>query len=240
MLMGEVPFGRAPRLMRIRVAGGEVWAVKVLVVTEIRLYRDGVAHALRQLGDVRQTSTAATGADAVVTARQDDCDVVLLDMSMPDSLATVKALVTARPGLKVVALGVLEDGPQVIACAAAGISGYISREATLEELGEALRRVLKGEAAVSGRVAAGLMRYIACHGPASYTVGVPHQLTPRECDVLNLLEAGMTNKEIARALDLQLSTVKNHVHNLLAKSGVSGRGEIVNALRRSGQHTTTA
>ena len=204
--------------------------MRVLVVTEIRLYRDGVADALRRLGDVELVVTAATGHEAVVAARRSEVDVVLVDVSMTGCTETVQALTTARPTVKVVALGVLDDGPEVVAVAEAGIAGYVSREATVEEVGEALRSVMRGEAACSGRVAAGLLRHIALQARARPVTDAAVQLTPRERDVARLLESGMANKEIARALDLRLSTVKNHVHNVLAKYGAHGRGEVANGV----------
>lgn len=207
--------------------------MRVLVVTEIRLYRDGVADALERLPDVDQVLTAATPAAAVVTARRIGCDVVLLDMTIPDSTSTARSLVTARPSVKVVALGVPEDGPEVVACAEVGVAGYVSRDASLEDLGEALRSAIKGEVACSGKVAAGLIRHIARQAHSSHLAQVQVQLTHRERDVLRLLESGMTNKEIARALDIQLSTVKNHMHSLLSKSGAAGRADVVGALHRS-------
>lgn len=207
--------------------------MKVLVVTEIRLYRDGVAEALRRLDDVELAAAAATGPAAVVAARRIECDVVLVDMALTDSTGTVQALLAARPQLKVVALGVPEDGPEVVAVAEAGIAGYVSREATIQDVGEALRCALRGEAALSGRVAAGLLRHIARQAQSRRSVEVPLHLTPREREVLCLLESGLTNKEIARALDLQLSTVKNHVHNVLAKCGAAGRGDVGVASARS-------
>lgn len=207
--------------------------MKVLVVTEIRLYREGVAEALRRLDDVELAATAATGPAAVVAARRTECDVVLVDMALTDSTGTVQALLAARPQLKVVALGVPEDGPEVVAVAEAGIAGYVSREATIQDVGEALRGALRGEAALSGKVAAGLLRHIARQAQSRRSVEVPLQLTPREHEVLCLLESGLTNKEIARALDLQLSTVKNHVHNVLAKYGAAGRGDVGVASGRS-------
>lgn len=204
--------------------------MKVLVVTEIRLYRDGVAEALRRLDDVEMVVTAATGPGAVLAARRADCDVALLDMAVADSTEIVASLLTARPRLKVVALGVPEDGPEVVACAEAGICGYVSREASLSELADALRTAIRGEAPVSGKVAAGLLRHIAFHARMQQTRDVSRQLTPREREVLQLVQSGMTNRQIARALDLQLSTVKNHVHNVLAKFGVTRRAEVHAAL----------
>jgi two-component system nitrate/nitrite response regulator NarL len=154
-------------------------------------------------------------------------------MALTDSTGTVQALLAARPQLKVVALGVPEDGPEVVAVAEAGIAGYVSREATIEEVGEAMRGVLRGEAALSGKVAAGLLRHIARQAQSRRSIEEPRQLTPREREVLCLIESGLTNKEIARALDLQLSTVKNHVHNVLAKYGAAGRADVAVASARS-------
>lgn len=206
--------------------------MKILVVTEIRLYRDGVAAALRALPDVECAATAGTSAAAVTSTRRLECDVVLLDMAIEKSTQTARALAAALPDIHVVALGVKEDGPDVVACAEAGVSGYVSREASFDELAEALRAAVRGEAPCSGKVAAGLIRHIADQARLRQHIGVPVQLTKREREVLRLLGAEMSNKEIARALDLRLSTVKNHVHNVLTKLDASGRAEIPRALAR--------
>lgn len=201
--------------------------MKVLVVTEIRLYRDGVAEALTRSGDVEAAFTAASAPSAVMAAHRHDCDVVLLDMAMRDSTSLVKSLASMRPGLKVVALGVPEDGPEVVECAEAGICGYVSRDASLGELVDALRMALRGEAPISGRVAAGLLHYIALQASSRGLGPSSPELTPREREVVHLIEVGMTNRQIARALNLQVSTVKNHVHNVLHKYGVPGRHDVV-------------
>jgi DNA-binding NarL/FixJ family response regulator len=206
--------------------------MKVLVVAEIRLYRDGVAEALRGLPDVEHVETAATGASAVAAARRAECDVVLLDMALDGGIETATALVASRAASRVVALGVREDGPDVVACAEAGVCGYVSRDARFDDLADALRSAVRGEASCSARIAAGLLRHIA--EQARRRPG-PHPLptlTRRERDVLRMLETDMSNKEIARALDLQLSTVKNHVHHVLGKLGASSRHDIPAALRR--------
>lgn len=201
--------------------------MRVLVVTEIRLYREGVAEALRRLDDVESAETAATGPAAIVAARQSECDVVLLDMTVANSAQVVRALLAARPHLKVVALGVPEDGPQAVVAAEAGIAGYVSRDASLRELGDALRCALRGEAPCSAKLAAGLLQHIALQARVRTSDPTPSTLTPREREVLQLLVNGLTNKEIARSLDLQLGTVKNHVHNVLTKFGAAGRADVV-------------
>jgi two-component system, NarL family, nitrate/nitrite response regulator NarL len=206
--------------------------MRVLVVAAIRLYRDGVADALRALPDVEYATTAANGAAAVAAARRVDCNVVLLDMEIESSTQTAAALITARPDIRVVALGVQEDGPDVVACAEAGVSGYVSRDASFDDLAAALRSAVRGEAPCSGKIAAGLIRHIALHARSQRNASGADMLTRREREVLRLLETDMSNKEIARALDLQLSTVKNHVHNVLTKLGASGRRDISGVLVR--------
>lgn len=217
----------------IRRGGGNP-DVKVLVVADIRLYREGAAESLRRLDGIDHVDTASTGSSAVAAARRCGCDVVLMDMSVENSAGVVESMMTARPGMKVVALGVPEEGPQVVECAEAGIVGYVPRDASLADLGDVLRTALRGEAWCSSKVAAGLLRHIAMQARTRRAGGSAHQLqlTRREQDVLRLLETGLTNKEIARALDIKLSTVKNHVHNLLAKFGAHGRADIVGALDR--------
>ena len=204
--------------------------MRILVVAEIRLYRDGVAEALQALPDVQDVCTAANGALAVAAAQRSQCDVVLLDMAIESPIHTAVALVTARPDVRVIALGVREESADVVACAESGVSGYVSRDASLDDLVEAFRGAMRGEVPCSGKVAAGLVRHIAMHARSHRGPGGADQLTRRERDVLRLVEADMSNKEIARTLGIELSTVKNHVHRVLAKLGVSRRRDIAAAL----------
>lgn len=204
--------------------------MRVLVVAEIRLYRDGLAEALRRLPEVEGAVTADNGHSAVLAARTYGCDVVLLDMSVLDSAATARSLLTSMPSIKILALAVPDHESHVVACAEAGIAGYVARDASMQELVQALRSVLRGEAVCSARVTAGLLRHIAMQANARRASLVPPQLTRREQDVLTLIGGGLSNKEIARSLSIDISTVKNHVHNLLSKLGVACRAEAVLAL----------
>jgi two-component system, NarL family, nitrate/nitrite response regulator NarL len=201
--------------------------MRVLIVTEIRLYRDGVSDALRQLPDVDVVVSAATGPAAVLAAKRAACNVALLDMALKGSGAVIAALLAANPDVKVVALGIVEDSPEIVACAEAGVGGYVTREASLAEVGEALRSAVRGEAPVPGRVAAGLLKHIAMNASARRRFDQPAvPLTPREREIAQMMQSGMTNRQIARLLELQLSTVKNHVHNVLTKFGVESRADV--------------
>lgn len=207
--------------------------MRVLVVTEIRLYRDGVAAALCANDDIAAV-TAATGRAAVVAARHHEVEVVLLDLTMADWLGTTRSMLSARPALKIVVLGATDEGPELVQAAEAGVAGYVSRDASLSDLVEAVRCAHRGEAPCPSTVAAGLLRHIALQARARHVVDAPVRLTPRERDVLRLLQSGLSNKEIARALDLQVSTVKNHVHNVLGKYGVHDREEVLQELSVGG------
>lgn len=195
------------------------------MVAAIRLYRDGLASALRQMPDVEIVVTADTGAAATISARRNRCDIALVDMTEPENTDTVRALIACQPGLRAVALAAPESDARIVACAEVGISGYVAREATLEQLVETLRAVRRGEAVCSARATAGLLRYIARHASTHRNAMLPPQLTQRERDVLALIADGLSNRAIATALSIEVSTVKNHVHSLIGKLGVKNRAE---------------
>ncbi|HEX7241600.1 MAG TPA: response regulator transcription factor, partial [Longimicrobiaceae bacterium] len=126
---------------------------------------------------------------------------------------------------------IVETEDVVLACAEAGVSGYVSRGASLDDLVGALRSVARGELVCSPHIAGSLFRRVAAlserreASPAAV-------LTPREREILGLIDQGLSNKEISRRLRIELSTVKNHVHNLLEKLQVSRRGAAAACLRR--------
>jgi DNA-binding NarL/FixJ family response regulator len=129
-----------------------------------------------------------------------------------------------------VTLGVDDGDDDVLAWAEAGVSGYVARDASFEDLVETVRAVARGELRCSPRLAATLLRRVtALAGDAPHSAT---RLTQREREISSLLEAGLSNKEIAGRLYIELPTVKNHVHNILRKVGASRRGEAAALLRR--------
>jgi DNA-binding NarL/FixJ family response regulator len=135
----------------------------------------------------------------------------------------------------VIALGLAEAEQEVITWAEAGVAGYLGREASLAELVAAIERAARGEATCSARTSAILLRRIAA-GPES---PVPpwqseRHLTSRECEILQLVGQGLSNQQIARRLFIALSTVKNHMHNILEKLGVHRRTDALREIRRGG------
>lgn len=163
-------------------------------------------------------------------------DVALVDMAMPDSIATARALVRATPGTPIIALAIPESESHVIACAEAGIVAYVAREATLPDLVAAIEGAARGEAHCSPQVAGSLLRRIgAMSRERAADDGDCGRLTARELEIVTLIDRGLSNKEIAGALFIELATVKNHVHHILEKLGVQRRSQAaarVRAMRR--------
>jgi two-component system nitrate/nitrite response regulator NarL len=206
--------------------------IRVVILGEIRLYREGLAELLGRREGIEVAGTAASGVEDMDHVYALAPDVALLDMAMLDSAATVRALVETVPDTKIIALAVPETESHVVACAEAGVAGYVSREGSVEDLIAALESAGRGEALCSPRIAAGLLRRVAALALLGQSGPSLQRLTQREVEIVELIDEGLTNKEIARRLVIELSTVKNHVHNILEKLNVSHRGEAAARLRR--------
>jgi two-component system, NarL family, nitrate/nitrite response regulator NarL len=218
--------GSSPRNVETRL--------RVLFCSPIRLYRDGLVEVMSRRG-FAMTSTDPQPA-AVAQASEDlDPEVVLVDLAETSGIDTVRHMVATRPASPVVALGVAERETEVIACAEAGVAAYVTRGQTLDDLALALRAAARGESPCSPKLTAILLRRLAAIGGAvdGATAGTP--LTPRESQVLGLIGNGLSNKEIAQRLCIELPTVKNHVHNVLGKLAVRRRGEAAAWLRHHQQ-----
>jgi DNA-binding NarL/FixJ family response regulator len=191
----------------------------VVLVVESALHREAIARALKGLG-VEVTGSAARA------------DVALVDVTAPAGLKTLRELASRMPGLPLVAFGVADDDAEVLSCIEAGAVGYVLRDATLEELADTARRTLRDEPLVSPHVIATLMRRVAALS-ANGSHASFGELTTRELQVVELIEKGLSNKEIAAQLSIAVTTVKNHVHSILEKLEVTRRGEAASLLRSS-------
>ena len=206
------------------------------LVVQIGLYREALARALPACGlDV--VACASPGSEAVAIAYSAP-DVILVDVTRNAGLVTLRLLSEAVPEIRLVAIAVRDLDPDVLACIEAGAVGYVLREASLDELADAVRRAVRDEPVASPHVIATLMRRVAdlaANGdPAS--VG---DLTTRELEVVELIEKGLSNKEIATQLSIAVTTVKNHVHSILEKLKVQRRGEAASLVRSSGPNGPT-
>jgi len=204
---------------------------RVLIVSHIRLYRDGLAQIIERDGRFSVVGNAASGPEAGAGFSLREVDLILLDMGAPEALACARLFAQETPTATVIALGVPDSEDDVIQCAEAGVAAYVSREASLTELLAVLEDAVRGECRCSPKVAGGLLRRMAMLAAERGPAGCAPRLTAREREVVRLIDAGLSNKEIAQRLGIELATVKNHVHNLLAKLQVHRRGEAAARIR---------
>jgi len=207
--------------------------IRAVVVAEVRFYRDGLAQLLAHRQGCTVAATASGPEEALAAVRDHDPDVVLLALGDATGSALVQEIVEERPGSRVVALGVAEEEDDVLALAEAGVSGYVTTDGSADDVLAVVESVARGETLCSPRIAATLLRRVAALTHERRTRPDDERLTARERQVLALIEQGLSNKEIARGLCIEVATVKNHVHNILEKLQVNRRGEAAALLRRA-------
>jgi two-component system, NarL family, nitrate/nitrite response regulator NarL len=195
---------------------------RVLIGSDIRIYREGLVEAISRVDDLHLQDAVGSVDDLVTRAVQVQPIIVVLDASMPGCYSAIRTIRVTAPEALVLAIGVEETDTNVLSLIDSGIHGYVSKEASLQELVRAIDAVARGEVACPGRIVASLFREIARRRPEINGDGIV-RLTSRERQILELIDQRLSNKEIARALHISLSTVKNHVHNILAKRQVHRR-----------------
>jgi two-component system, NarL family, nitrate/nitrite response regulator NarL len=205
-------------------------AVRMFLVTRLRLLTDTLAHALPPAG-VKLVGAADALEDVLSQLAELEPHVVVIDAAIPGALPATRAIVSAAPDVRAVVLGIADAPGEVLAFAEAGAAAYVPRDGRLSDLVRAVEGAVVGELDVSPRVAAALIARVGELAWARPSGSV--RLTARELEVLRLIDGGLSNKQIARQLQIELATVKNHVHNILAKLEVSSRTEAARFLRDS-------
>ena len=197
-------------------------AIRVLIVDDHAVVRQGLRAFLQTQDDVEIAGEAADGDEAVRQVRELVPDVVLMDLVMPklDGIAAIREMRALSPSTRVLVLTSFADDDKVFAAVKAGAAGYLLKDVRPQELGDAIRTVYRGEALLHPTVAAKLMRELAQTGRRQAS---PDSLTDRELDVLRLIARGMSNKEIALELGIAEKTVKTHVSNILQKLHLADR-----------------
>ncbi|WP_433684243.1 response regulator [Nocardia sp. CA-119907] len=198
------------------VANGKL-TVRVLIVDDERLVREGIAALLALQPGIEVVGIAENGSDATELAWDPHPDVALMDVRMA-GMDGIEAARLLRARAKVLMLTTFDDDDYIVRALRAGASGYLLKDLPAAELAQAVRLVHAGvdqySATVSGRLAA-LVR-------PPFTAPTI-ELTPRELEVLRLVAGGAANREIARTMYLSEGTVKNHVSNILSRLGVRDR-----------------
>jgi two-component system, NarL family, nitrate/nitrite response regulator NarL len=200
-------------------AGG---AIRVLVVSDVLLYREGIRRGLDRLGRLSIVG-ASSGAAAAAMLGSIDVDAILLDASASESLLVARQLRASHPDLPIVGFGIGSTATS-LACAEAGLIGFVGRDGTLSELERAVEQAIAGEVGCSPKLVAMLCRRVAALSGESAPAAA--SLTRRERQISALVSEGLSNKEIAIELRIGPATVKNHIHNILEKLQVPRRGAI--------------
>jgi DNA-binding NarL/FixJ family response regulator len=206
--------------------------VSVLVACGVRPYREALVERLAARPGIQVLAGVGGSGDVLEATTALRPDLLLLDVDLPASLTTAQAAVRRRPELRVLALGVDGSNGDVLAWAEAGAAGYHERDGSLDELIVRVERVARGESPCSPAVAGLLFRRVAALARERPRGSSRRDLTARERQILGLIDEGFSNKEIGRQLGIRLATVKNHVHAILAKLGVSHRGAAAALARR--------
>lgn len=227
-------FAERPAINPIRSHDVVPRTIRVLIFSDIRIYREGLAKALHKDGCIAVIGAYAAVRDALEDANELAPDVVLLDVANLDALREVRRVNGGFSGAPIVALGVLKRDGDVIACAEAGIAGYVFRDASLGELVASVESAARGELRCSPTVAATILRRVATLAARQRTApSGASNVTRREREILELIELGLSNKQIAARLFIEIATVKNHIHNILEKLRVRTRSEAAATLRRT-------
>ncbi|MCC7370525.1 MAG: response regulator transcription factor [Chloroflexi bacterium] len=201
---------------------------RLLIVDDHELARLGLVGALQGERGIAIVGEARDGLEALQLCQELGPDLVLMDVRMPkmDGLSATAEIVKTCPRTSVIMLTMQEDPEYVLEALKVGASGYLLKDSGRPEIVNAIRQVLAGESLLNaGMVAELLQRLGRDRGaqPESTPAGSTHNLSDREVEVLTLLAAGKTNREIARDLVLSVSTVKTHVEHVIAKLEVADR-----------------
>jgi len=201
--------------------------IRVAVVDDHPLFREGVTRSLRETGGFEIVGEGSTKEDALQIAAEKQPDIVLLDISMPGGgLNALAAMLDDRPDQKIVMLTVSESSDDVATALNNGAKGYVLKGVGAKALVEILNTVAAGESYVSPTLSARVLS--ALSGGASHPIA---ELSGREREVLTLVAAGLSNKRVALKLDIHEKTIKHHMTRILAKLQVSNRTEAAMAFR---------
>jgi len=220
--------------------------IRVLIADDQPVVRDGLAMLLGLLDDVEIIATVADGSEAVERARSTRPDIVLMDLRMPrlEGAEATRQILAAHPDTRVLVLTTYADDEFLFPALQAGARGYLTKDATAEEIENAIRALVAGHThlapAVQERLVTAALEQTPSTPGAERGSGsprdlpdelrpceLPDELTPRELEVLKLITAGLSNREIADKLVLSNATVKTHINRIFYKTGARDRAQAV-------------
>jgi DNA-binding NarL/FixJ family response regulator len=203
-------------------------AIRVLLVDDQGLFREGLETLLSVHKDVQVVGQASNGQEAIEVAAKVQPDVVLMDVRMPilDGVGATRRLKKAQPQCKVIVLTTFDDDEYIFDALRAGAVGYLLKDVASAQLVEAIRAAARGESILEPSVAAKVIAEftrVSSMVPAAQMEQLVEPLSARELEIVGLIATGASNKEIADQLFITEGTVKNHVTHILGKLGVRDR-----------------
>ena len=239
---GTISAGPTRRGLAGRDRGTGV-TIRVLIADDQPVVRDGLAMLLGLIDDVEVVATAADGVEAVERARTERPDIVLMDLRMPrlEGAEATRQILDSLPDTRVLVLTTYADDEFLFPALQAGARGYLTKDATAEEIEHAIRALIAGQTHLDAAVQQRLVTAVLDQTPPTPAgepapasgANLPDELTPREVEVLKLIAAGLSNNEIADKLVLSNATVKTHINRIFYKTGARDRAQ---AVRYAYQH----
>ncbi|MCP9759057.1 DNA-binding response regulator [Aquitalea sp. S1-19] len=205
--------------------------IRILLIDDHTLFRSGIRLLLQRQNDFEVVGEAADGVEGIKRAKALHPDVILLDLNMPglSGLDTLQLLVQDLPEVAILILTVSEEADELAQALRDGARGYLLKNIEADTLSAAIRDVAAGKSVIAADMTAKLVAQFRTQPRTTPlpTVAAEHdKLTPRECEIVQCLVRGESNKEIARHLGVAESTVKIHVQNILKKLGLSSRVQV--------------
>jgi len=207
--------------------------IRVLIADDQRAVREGLAMLVGLTEDIDVVGAAANGVEAVQLAGELHPDVVLMDLRMPEmeGAEATRKIRAAQPDTQVLVLTTYADDESLFPALQAGAHGYLTKDASAEEIERAIRAVADGQTHLDPAIQQRLVTAVlsaTTHAPT-----IPDELTSREVEVLKLIATGLSNTEIAAALVVSTATVKTHINHIFQKTGARDRAQ---AVRYAYQH----
>jgi DNA-binding NarL/FixJ family response regulator len=222
-------------------AGPAADRIRVVIADDQTAVREGLELLLGLLDDVLVVGAAADGDEAVRLVVEHDADVALLDLRMPrcDGVEATRRIRAEHPRTQVVVLTTYAEDIDIMGALSAGALGYLTKDAGRVQIAGAIRAAAAGQGVLDPQVQQRLLAAASGGTPATPNgaADFPAGLTAREAEVLTLIAAGLSNREIAAKLFLSEATVKSHINRLFAKTGVRDRAQAVQYAYR--HHLTT-
>jgi DNA-binding NarL/FixJ family response regulator len=210
--------------------------IRVVLADDQRIVREGLALVIGTLDGIALIAAVADGAEAVAAAVEHGPDVMVMDLRMPvmDGTAATRAIRAQVPSVRVLVLTTFADDATLLPALQAGAHGYLTKDASAEDIEAAIRNVHAGRTHLDPAVQQRLVELaVSSGGPAPAAPApaplaeAPDDLTPREVEVLRLIAAGRNNAEIATDLVLSAATVKTHINRIFAKTGARDRAQAI-------------